>query len=487
MPQRRIHFVDVSPPAMILLAAGTATTGAVPQARIGAKVPAGAVVAGIEHTSTVAVTPLAGEIGQVVQIVDSRGRQREAVSVLVAKDAEAHPPPGERPADLGDIGHEDLPAWIDRLERAGVRADRHNSPDLLAQLVAAIDRPVDSIVCHALEADPTLPLQAQWALRHPLELREGLRLLARLTGARRTLLAVSDEDNRRLYRHLRRMSRSEAARSAPAVETEASEEATTPAATDVGDIEAGQSVIVPFEPAEAPAEEAPAPLHYRPPHGGKETAQPPAALGMRLVPVRNAYPQADPTLLIWALLSRRLGPGRLPTEAGAIVLDAVAATAIGSVARGASVIRREPLGVRDHRRDVSLLADTWRGSRASDVLRALGVIRGDDAVGLRGGDFLRERALPLDCVLDGGELVLHVTAADAVAAVPEPCIRCGWCLDICPTHVHPAGVLEGAQRADAAIAQRYGVGACIECGLCSYICPSRLPLLEAAQMMKQRA
>ena len=31
-----------------------------------------------------------------------------------------------------------------------------------------------------------------------------------------------------------------------------------------------------------------------------------------------------------------------------------------------------------------------------------------------------------------------------------------------------------------------GVEACIECGICSYVCPSRLPLLQAARLMRER-
>jgi Na+-translocating ferredoxin:NAD+ oxidoreductase RnfC subunit len=473
MPQRRAHFVDLPPPQVIWLAAGSAARSAVPQARVGTRVPAGAVVAGVEHTSTLAVTPLAGEVGEPTTFVDSAGRPKEGVTLRVAPGAAAEPGPRGKPPALQDVSREDLPEWVDRLTRAGVRADRHNSPDLIAQLIAAIDRPVDSLICHALETDPTLPVQAQWALRHPLELRDGLRVLARLTGARRAVLAVAEGDNRRIYRHLRRSARSELtgkARREPAEGKSRSEPR---------DIDEGQSVILPLDPSTrlptedlATADEAPVSQRAR-------RTVPPTALGLRMIPVRNAYPQADPTLLVWALLSARLPPDRLPIEAGALVLDAVAAVAVGAVARGEGVIQRQPLAVRDHARDLSILADIWRGSRTQEVLSALGL----EAESLRAGDFLRERYVPLESVLDGGEIVLHITGPEQ-KVVPEPCIRCGWCLDICPTHVHPAGVLEGAQRDDEDIARQYGVNACIECGLCSYVCPSRLPLLKAAQLMK---
>ena len=515
MAQRRLHFIDVPPPQVIWLAAGAAPSGAVRQAEAGAAVRAGAVVAGVEHTSTVAVTPLPGTVGEVCTICDSRARQRQAVAVHVAPGVAATPAQ-RKPSALDEVTPKDLPAWIDRLERAGVRADRHNSPDLIGQLIAAVDRPIDSILCHALEADPTLPVQMQWALRHPLELRDGLRLLARLTGARRTVLAAAEGDNRRLFRHLRRSARGELAerearrrpaRGAAASREKARQSVAEPE-TEIRDISESQSVIVPFDPAgrpeiapgaapeaepepEEPSDFPPEPARdlaaaEAPPDRWRSGTPPDASLGVRLTPVLNAYPQADPTLLVWALLSRRLRPGRMPPEAGAIVLDAVAAVAIGAVARGAGVVCRQPLAVRDHRSEVSLLADVWRGMRASDALKSLGLLDGGDAPALRGGDFLRERMLPLDCVLDGGEILLHLTAGAAPPRA-EPCIRCGWCLDICPTHVHPAGVLEAAQRGDGEMAERFGVSACIECGLCTYICPSRLPLMKAAQMMKKTA
>jgi Na+-translocating ferredoxin:NAD+ oxidoreductase RnfC subunit len=472
-----MHFVDVPPPDVIWLAAGRPASGVVPQARVGGRVAAGVIVAGVEHTSTVAVTPLAGEVGKTTVVVDSCGREREAVALLVSDDAESQGPADARPWPLDSVTRDDLKTWIDRLERAGVRANRHNSPDLIGQLIAALRRPVDTVICHALEADPTLPMQAQWALRHPLDLRDGLRLLTRLMGARRTILAVSEGDNRRIYRHLRRTARGEAVQ---------------PAEDAAKDISEGESVMLSFEPASATAQAPePPPAAAAPPDGERrrfkraELPEPPQSLGLRIVPVRNAYPQADPSLLAWALLSRRLAPGRLPTEVGVLVLDAVAATAVGSIARGSRLIRREPVAVRDHRQEISLLADVWRGTRVIDVMRTLGLAdSADDALAVRAGDFLRDLRLPLDAVLDGGELLLHVTAPDPLPAVPEPCIRCGWCLDICPTHVHPAGVLEASQRQDAVMAEQFGVEACIECGLCSYICPSRLPLLEAARERK---
>ena len=64
-----------------------------------------------------------------------------------------------------------------------------------------------------------------------------------------------------------------------------------------------------------------------------------AAMGaneLRIVPLANDYPQADPTLLVYTLTRRKLRPGsgggagvHLPTEQGVLLLDAAAAVAAG--------------------------------------------------------------------------------------------------------------------------------------------------------------
>jgi electron transport complex protein RnfC len=83
-------------------------------------------------------------------------------------------------------------------------------------------------------------------------------------------------------------------------------------------------------------------------------------------------------------------------------------------------------------------------------------------------------------------LTLHVLP-ERTPVVPDPCIRCGWCVHTCPTSVQPAGLLEAAQRADLDMAEHYGLHACIECGICSYICPSHLPVMQGLRVLKRGA
>jgi len=204
--------------------------------------------------------------------------------------------------------------------------------------------------------------------------------------------------------------------------------------------------------------------------------------GLKLVPLRGDYPQTDPTLMLYTLLQRRLAPGNLPTEKGAVLVDAAAALAIGRCVLFDPPVRETPLAVRDHFGQKTHLLSVPMGVKLSDVCDFLG-IHHEDAV-YRAGDFLRDAWIAPDTRLGTGELVIHPTARH-LNANPDPCIRCGWCLEACPMRIHPAGLLDAAQTEDRRAAKRYGLDRCIECGICSYVCPTRLPLLTAIQGLKR--
>jgi electron transport complex protein RnfC len=206
------------------------------------------------------------------------------------------------------------------------------------------------------------------------------------------------------------------------------------------------------------------------------------ASAIDIVPVLADYPQADPTLLVYTLLRRRLRPGRLPTEQGVLLLDGIAAVAVGRAATRGQPMLQTPIAVRDHLREHSDVLVAPIGTPLGHVLDQLQLPR--EGVTLLRSDVLRDQPTTSDAVLAGGEAILHVLPArDPVN--PDPCIRCGWCAQACPTQVLPAGVLEAAQRLDLDLAERNGVHACVECGICTYVCPSHLPLLQGIRAVKK--
>lgn len=203
---------------------------------------------------------------------------------------------------------------------------------------------------------------------------------------------------------------------------------------------------------------------------------------VEFVKVRNEYPQAHPTMLLHHLLERKLRPGHLPTDQGVLLLDAAAAVAVGRRFLYGEPMLAVPVGVYDGPRRSPHHFAVPVGTSLGDIFAAAGASL--SGLALCAGGPLRDLRVSPGAVVGGGSELTAYALRPPAPVAPDPCIRSGWCIEACPVHIHPAGILQAAQRADRAAAEAYGLGACIECGICSYVCPSRLPLLPGVRVVK---
>ena len=67
----------------------------------------------------------------------------------------------------------------------------------------------------------------------------------------------------------------------------------------------------------------------------------------------------------------------------------------------------------------------------------------------------------------------------------QPCIRCGFCADVCPARLLPQQLYGATRAGRPELAQDYGLLDCIECGACNYVCPSHIPLVQYFRAGKQ--
>lgn len=67
-------------------------------------------------------------------------------------------------------------------------------------------------------------------------------------------------------------------------------------------------------------------------------------------------------------------------------------------------------------------------------------------------------------------------AGSGNATAAQPCIRCGDCASACPARLQPQLLHARLVALDAPGAQALGLVACIECGACDTVCPSAIPL-----------
>jgi electron transport complex protein RnfC len=201
---------------------------------------------------------------------------------------------------------------------------------------------------------------------------------------------------------------------------------------------------------------------------------------VQIAAVANKYPQAAPVLLVWAVTRRQTPIGRLPEENGALVLEVEPLLALADAARigrplthrvvnvvGPAVARPGPYRVPV-------------GTSFADVLRHVGLARSVARI-IAGGPLTGTAIETPDAVVTKQTAaVLVMDHEHERAPVPGPCIRCGWCQDVCPVGLDPQMLLNAAERDDIGVALSLQPGACLACGLCSYVCPAELPLSQAA-------
>jgi len=209
---------------------------------------------------------------------------------------------------------------------------------------------------------------------------------------------------------------------------------------------------------------------------------------VRVMPIRNKYPQGASALLVRSIVDREIPYGGSPLDVGAVVLHGCAVLAIGQAIQDG----RPCVG-----RIVTVAGDAV--SRPGNYRVPLGtpVHRLIEHVGLQGpvrrivvGGPMTGVAIPSPDVVTTKRIgaVLLLTDKQTPFSQPGPCIRCGWCLEDCPVGLDPPSLLaavEGHSHGDPAGESgrldrigRLMPHACLGCGVCSYICPARLPLTE---------
>jgi electron transport complex protein RnfC len=210
---------------------------------------------------------------------------------------------------------------------------------------------------------------------------------------------------------------------------------------------------------------------------------------LALLPDR--YPAGGERQLIQALTGEAVPDGGLPRDLGVLVQNvATASAAWRAVVFGEPLVSRHVTVGGD---GVSHAAtfEVLLGTPASHVAEAVGGWR-DDATVLRAGGPMMGVALPHDEVAVIKTTIALTAWRDTPAAsvASLPCIRCGDCANACPSRLQPQllhGRLKASDGGDLGGALALGLGACIECGACDAVCPSAIPLTAGFVAARQSA
>jgi len=196
--------------------------------------------------------------------------------------------------------------------------------------------------------------------------------------------------------------------------------------------------------------------------------------------VRTKYPQGAEKMLIKRALGRSVPRGGLPLDVGVVVINVSTAKAVSDAIRKGMPLIERALTVSGEqvRNPGNFIVRV--GTPVRDILEYCGV-ETDEVIKL-GGPMMGRVTDDYDVpVIKGTNGIIAVRRP---VSEPNPCIRCGRCVETCPMELLPLCYPQYAGTSDWAGMKEKHVLDCIECGCCDYICSSKIPITDAIKIGK---
>lgn len=202
--------------------------------------------------------------------------------------------------------------------------------------------------------------------------------------------------------------------------------------------------------------------------------------------LKTKYPQGAERQLIFATTGRKINSSMLPADAGCVVdnVDTVAAVNL-AVCESTPVIRKI----------ITVTGDAIKtpqnfkvptGLNYAELVEAAGGFTTQPEKVVSGGPMMGLALFDLNVpVTKISSALLAMTKDEVAAHEPSACIRCGRCVEACPSQLIPQKLLEYSERFDDAGFIALNGMECYECGSCTYVCPAKRRLTQSFKQTRR--
>jgi electron transport complex protein RnfC len=206
--------------------------------------------------------------------------------------------------------------------------------------------------------------------------------------------------------------------------------------------------------------------------------------GVEVFELPPVYPQGGEKVLIYSVTGRVVPEGKLPLDAGVVVLNVTTLAAIARyITTGMPLVSKcvtvDGSAVRNPKNVIAPI-----GTPLRDLFDYCGGLEDAEKV-LYGGPMMGTAVPDINMpVLKNTNAVLAFKKKEARLPEETPCIRCSRCIQHCPLHLMPQNIETAYQLKKPELLETYKVNLCMECGCCAYVCPAKRRLVQVMKLSK---
>ncbi|WP_300382252.1 electron transport complex subunit RsxC [Clostridium sp.] len=202
--------------------------------------------------------------------------------------------------------------------------------------------------------------------------------------------------------------------------------------------------------------------------------------------LKTKYPQGSERKLIFATTGRKINSSMLPSDVGCVVdnVDTVVAIYM-AVCESTPLIRKIITVTGDAINNPGNFA-VKTGTSYSELVDEAGGFKEKPEKIISGGPMMGTAIFSLDVpVAKTSSALLCFTKDEVAENEPTACIRCGRCVEVCPSSLIPQKIVENTEGLDNESFIALNGMECYECGSCTYVCPAKRRLTQAFKQSRK--
>lgn len=197
--------------------------------------------------------------------------------------------------------------------------------------------------------------------------------------------------------------------------------------------------------------------------------------------LKDVYPMGWERTLTYAVLNKRYD--KLPIEVGAIVSNATTAITLAKSIKTRTYVYERLVTVSGNNIKKPHNVMCRMGTPISKLFEICGGIDDGPAIVLMGGPMMGTSVTKDEVTItpiNNAVLAFKEETVDSYS-----CLRCGRCVEHCPSSLEPVSIVEAFKFTDLDRLSLLHVMDCVECGMCTYICPSKIEVTENIRRAKK--